>query len=131
LLGRESANNLGLGGGQAIFAKWQIDQNMEAAPGAFRDKLRKELPVRIRCMTIEYLLRLGPEAVPVISTALAHHESPVRFAAVQALSQIGPPARSAVPQLTALMYTDQKYAIRLAAGAGVRALQPGLVPDTK
>jgi HEAT repeat protein len=129
LLERESTNNFRFDSCHAIFARWQIDQNMEAAISSFLGRLREELPVQIRCTTIEYLLRLGPEAVPAISTALTHHDSPVRFAAIQALSQIGPPARSAVPQLTALAAIDQKYAIRAAAVAAVKAIQP--VPDTK
>lgn len=60
------------------------------------------------------LIRIGADAVPPLTDALAEHCVHVRGGAAHLLAQFGSGAHDAVPRLTGLLQDDSKY-VRLAA----------------
>jgi HEAT repeat protein len=119
LLERESTNSLGELGQQAVFAKWQIDHDTNAAIRGFGASLSESNSVEVYCLVVGHLAQVGPEAIPALTAALSHREFAVRFTAIKALESLGPQATSALAQLRALAQTDPKLGIRSAAKAAL------------
>ena len=67
-----------------------------------------------RRMAVLTLGAFGPRAVPSLTGALADGDAAVRYWAASELGDIGPPARSARPQLKRLL-TGKSFAVQLSA----------------
>ena len=70
------------------------------------------------------LAQIGAPAVPTLVGALDSDEISVRQSAIEALGEIGPEARDAVPALTQIVTTDESTAVKYAARKALASIQP-------
>ena len=90
---------------KAVLALGRIGPDAKAATAGLTELLKDN---DVRWDACDVLRRIGPAAVPALTTALKDQDENVRSAAAWALGLIGPEAKAAVPALAELIKDDNK-----------------------
>jgi HEAT repeat protein len=108
---------------QAVFGLQAIPGDIKEALPALVPML-KDANVNTRRITILLLGRVGDEAVPHLREALKDPAPNLRWTAANSLSNLGPAAKKAVPELVELAAGDTNITVRRMSMNAVFRIQP-------
>jgi HEAT repeat protein len=113
----------------AVAALARLGSAARASTGSLRQLLSRDPDWRVRAAAAKALGRIeGPGAVPDLIEALADDEQEVRNAAAEALGDIGPAAREALPKLRQCL---QPLNGRESAYQAIRKIEAGTPDDQR
>ena len=96
----------------ALRALHRIKPDREITRPLFLQLLQSADPLTVSAV-LHSMAEMGPDAVPALADAMEHEES--RYWATLVIQEIGPPAKSLVPQLKEMVSDDDEPELRMQA----------------